>query len=374
MNSRSVEARSVDHHQHNLGKENQQGDSHHIGRHEPRSSPDNRLDSHILLQPLDYEEAYPHRRGDGAKSGYDGDEDGEPDQVISQRGGQRKEHWNAEGQETQSIREHTTHQVDQDDYQQYPHVRHIEPHYPLSESHRKSRIVRNPPRTTAPATRNMTMAETCKVSRTPSQKSCHPKRRRIKAIANAPQEPAAPASVGVNHPAYMPPKTREKRMTVSTTPPRARNLSFHVDRSPAGPSWGLRRHSTHMVAMNREDRIRPGITAPRKSLAIDCSACNAITMSTTLGGMTTPRVPPTATLPVLRASSYSYSSIKGREIVPMVAAVAELEPEMAAKPVLPTITVPATPPRMRPNHRYAASNTSLATPARKVIFPSSTTR
>src|SRR5680860_1892114 len=75
-----------------------------------------------------------------------------------------------------------------------------------------------------------------------------------------------------------------------------------------------------MVAMNREDRIRPGITAPRKSLAIDCSACNAITMSTTLGGITTPRVPPTATLPVLRASSYSYSSIKGREIVPMVAA------------------------------------------------------
>src|SRR5660398_103180 len=145
MNSRSVEARSVDHHQHNLGKENQQGDSHHIGRHEPRSSPDNRLDSHILLQPLDYEEAYPHRRGDGAKSGYDGDEDGEPDQVISQRGGQRKEHWNAEGQETQSIREHTTHQVDQDDYQQYPHVRHIEPHYPLSESHRKSRIGEEPP-------------------------------------------------------------------------------------------------------------------------------------------------------------------------------------------------------------------------------------
>src|SRR5660397_272204 len=103
MNSRSVEARSVDHHQHNLGKENQQGDSHLRGRHEPRSSPDNRLDSHILLQPLDYEEAYPHRRGDGAKSGYDGDEDGEPDQVISQRGGQREEHWNAEGQETQSM-------------------------------------------------------------------------------------------------------------------------------------------------------------------------------------------------------------------------------------------------------------------------------
>jgi len=53
--------------------------------------------------------------------------------------------------------------------------------------------------------------------------------------------------------------------------------------------------------------------------------------------------------PVARAGSYLYSFISGRATVPMVAAVARLEPLTAAKPAqAPTVAI-ASPPRSCPS-------------------------
>ena len=87
---------------------------------------------------------------------------------------------------------------------------------------------------------------------------------------------------------------------------------------------------------------------------MDCSVESPITIRTTLGGMTTPRVEPQAMAPVLRRSSYLYFFISGRATVVMVAAVAALEPQMAAKAEQARTVAMAMPPRMWPTHWYAA--------------------
>ena len=43
---------------------------------------------------------------------------------------------------------------------------------------------------------------------------------------------------------------------------------------------------------------------PRNSLMMDCSVCRPMMMSTTLGGMTVPRVPPVTTVPLLSRVLY----------------------------------------------------------------------
>ncbi len=75
---------------------------------------------------------------------------------------------------------------------------------------------------------------------------------------------------------------------------------------------------------------------------------------TTLGGITTPRVDPQAMAPVLSMGSYLYLVIWGRATVVMVAAVAALEPQIAAKAEHARIVAMAIPPLIWPTHVKAA--------------------
>ncbi len=62
----------------------------------------------------------------------------------------------------------------------------------------------------------------------------------------------------------------------------------------------------------------------------------------------TPRVAPAATEPVDRIGLYLNFFISGKATVDMVAAVAELEPQMAANPAQARMVVMAIPPRISP--------------------------
>ena len=83
---------------------------------------------------------------------------------------------------------------------------------------------------------------------------------------------------------------------------------------------------------------------------MDCSVERPITIRTTLGGMTTPSVEPQATAPVLSMGSYLYFFIWGKATVVMVAAVAALEPQIAAKAEHAMTVAMAIPPRICPTH------------------------
>ena len=65
----------------------------------------------------------------------------------------------------------------------------------------------------------------------------------------------------------------------------------------------------------------------------------------TLGGIRMPSVPPAATEPVASLGSYPILRICGSATVVMVAAVAMLEPLMAAKPAQAATVAMASPPR-----------------------------
>ena len=71
-------------------------------------------------------------------------------------------------------------------------------------------------------------------------------------------------------------------------------------------------------------------------------------MKTVLGGISMPRVPAAATVPVARVSSYLYFFISGSAIRPMVAAVAAVEPHMAANPAQASTVAMVSPPRRCP--------------------------
>lgn len=75
-----------------------------------------------------------------------------------------------------------------------------------------------------------------------------------------------------------------------------------------------------------------------------------MTINTVLGGMMVPRVPPAAMEPVLNVSLYLYFRSSDKAMVPMVAAVADVEPEMEANPAQAKMVVEARPPRNRPTH------------------------
>ena len=92
--------------------------------------------------------------------------------------------------------------------------------------------------------------------------------------------------------------TRKKSTSISMDPEREVIFSVQVVRGPAGPHVGCFLHRYQMVAMNRPVKIRPGSTPPMNSLPMDTPVCSPMMMSTTLGGMTTPRVAPEATVPV----------------------------------------------------------------------------
>ena len=75
---------------------------------------------------------------------------------------------------------------------------------------------------------------------------------------------------------------------------------------------------------------------------------------TTLGGMRMPMVPPAATAPVASLSSYLYLRISGSAICAMVAAVARLEPQIAANAPQAPIVASASPPRRWPSQALQA--------------------
>ena len=90
---------------------------------------------------------------------------------------------------------------------------------------------------------------------------------------------------------------------VSTAPDKENNFSLMLVRGPGGPRCGLRMHNQKTVARKSTVRKSPGTIQAMNSWMMDCLVCTAMIMRTTLGGITTPRVPPMATLPVLKAWS-----------------------------------------------------------------------
>ena len=78
-------------------------------------------------------------------------------------------------------------------------------------------------------------------------------------------------------------------------------------------------------------------------------------MSTTLGGMSTPRVPTVATIPVDSFFEYPYFDISGTATLAKVAAVAATEPHIALKAVAPATVAMAKPPGMCPRNLWAQS-------------------
>ncbi len=80
-------------------------------------------------------------------------------------------------------------------------------------------------------------------------------------------------------------------------------MSLKLVFGPAGPNFGLNRQRTRMVSTNNMPKRIAGNIPPRKSLMMDCSVCKPIIMITTLGGITTPRVPPVAMVPLLNLVS-----------------------------------------------------------------------
>ena len=69
-----------------------------------------------------------------------------------------------------------------------------------------------------------------------------------------------------------------------------------------------------------------------------------------LGGNMKPSVPPDATVPVARRSSYLKRFISGSATRPIVTAEAAAEPQSEAKHAQAMIVAEASPPRMWPTH------------------------
>ena len=85
-----------------------------------------------------------------------------------------------------------------------------------------------------------------------------------------------------------------------------------------------------------------------------------------------PSVPPAATAPAARRSVYPNRRISGIATLPIVAAVATLDPETAANPPHATIVAIASPPRRCPRNELAASYSSFESRAWLMKFPIST--
>ena len=173
-----------------------------------------------------------------------------------------------------------------------------------SASSKGSRVmVRKRPNMTAPVIMRTTIAEIRVVSVKARMNFSFENFLLLNPMISAPKDPAAPASVGVNHPAYIPPITSRKSNTASIMPVSANSFSRIGVLGPGGPSLGFLMHSTTAVISSRPVSIMPGMIQARKSWVMDCLVCTAMMMRRTLGGMTTPSVPPMATLPVLNDGS-----------------------------------------------------------------------
>src|SRR5690606_7163599 len=218
-----------------------------------------------------------------------------------------------------------------------------------SASSNGSRVrLRKRPKTTAPVTSSTTIAEMRRLSTTAPHNCTGVMLRRLRAMTIAPKAPTAPASVGVNQPTYNPPMTSPNSTIASAMPVRARNRSAQLTFGPGGPRWGRRQHNSSTVATSRTPTSKPGTSAATNSAEMDCSDWIAMMISAVDGGMSTPSVPPIATLPPDSAGLYLYLFISGKATAPIVAVVAELEPETVENPILARTVVAATPPGSEP--------------------------
>src|SRR5262245_27959089 len=85
--------------------------------------------------------------------------------------------------------------------------------------------------------------------------------------------------------------------------------------------------------------MTPGSTPAMKSCAIDTSAITPYTIMMIDGGIRSPSVPAPASEPIAMSSGYPRRESSGRLILPIVAQVAALEPDTAAKIAHPTTLV-----------------------------------
>ena len=127
------------------------------------------------------------------------------------------------------------------------------------------------------------------------------------------------------------------------TLPSALNRSGIAVRGAGGPSVGSMRVMIEIVAMKpstvRNPGTKPAGTAPRC-----CSREQAVdhTMTTAGRDEDTDGAAPPPLRPVASLSSYLYLRISGRAILPIVAAVARLEPQIAANATArPEVPAPA---------------------------------
>src|SRR5699024_23018 len=93
-----------------------------------------------------------------------------------------------------------------------------------------------------------------------------------------------------------------------------------------------------------------------------------------LGGISMPNVPPAATEPNTKRSLYFLAFIAGTATVPMVAAVATEEPDIAANKPHETILECSKPPGSGDNQYESVRYIRSVTPARTKISPNNTNK
>src|SRR6056300_87652 len=113
----------------------------------------------------------------------------------------------------------------------------------------------------------------------------------------------------------------------------------------------------------------PGTIPARYNSGTDVSVSKPYKTSAIDGGIRIPKVPPAATDPRNSDSLYPFFSISGYETVPTVAAVATLEPEVAAKIALEAIFACIKPPGSQDIHFVTAAYILCETPDRRMISP-----
>src|SRR4030042_1491460 len=86
-------------------------------------------------------------------------------------------------------------------------------------------------------------------------------------------------------------------------------------------------------------------------------------MNMVLGGMSIPKLPAAATQPVANESSYLYRFISGKATFPIAAAVAVVDPHIAAKLAHPATVAIARPPRNLPSKAWLAAHSLRLLPA-----------
>ncbi len=108
------------------------------------------------------------------------------------------------------------------------------------------------------------------------------------------------------------------------------------------------------------------------SLPIELLVSDPYTIMLTLGGMRMPRVPPAASEPSASRIGYPRALSGGSATVPIVAAVATDEPDVAANSAQQPMFVCSSPPGRRASHADSATYMRSAMPERSSSSPSST--